>query len=108
MARCQQKAAPVCVARLLIEFPENAEQLNTQDTRNLIERLGAPGCRFGLGQFGRSFRSFAYLRTMKRHYLKINSRYTHHINRENDNRFLVHSLTDTTHNTDIAVIAQSI
>lgn len=102
------QAAPACAARLLIEFPEFAAQINTQDTRNLVERLGSFGCQCGLDHFGRGFYSFGYLRNMKLHYLKIDSSYTRHIDREEDQQFLVRALTDTAHSVDIAVIAQSV
>ena len=104
----QLEAAPGSAARLLIEFPEFAAQINTQDTRNLVERLGSLGCQCGLDHFGRGFYSFGYLRTMKLHYLKIDSSYTRHIDREEDHQFLVRALTDTAHSVDIAVIAQSV
>ena len=102
------QAAPACAARLLIEFPEFAAQINTQDTRNLVERLGSLGCQCGLDHFGRSFYSFGYLRNMKLHYLKIDSSYIRHIDREEDHQFLLRALTDTAHSVDIAVIAQSV
>jgi EAL domain-containing protein (putative c-di-GMP-specific phosphodiesterase class I) len=102
------QAAPACAARLLIEFPEFAAQINTQDTRNLVERLGSLGCQCGLDHFGRGFYSFGYLRNMKLYYLEIDSSYTRHIDREEDQQFLLRALTDTAHSVDIAVIAQSV
>ena len=94
--------------RLLIEFPEYGALINVQETRNLIERLGTLGCHCGLDHFGRGFYSFGYLRNIKVRYLKIDGSYTHGIDREEDNQFLIHALTEAAHSVDIAVIAQAV
>jgi diguanylate cyclase (GGDEF)-like protein len=102
------QSVPVYARRLLIEFPEYGALINVQKTRNLVERLGMLGCHCGLDHFGRGFYSFGYLRNIKVRYLKIDSSYTHGIDHEEDNQFLIRALTEAAHSADIAVIAQAV
>lgn len=102
------QSAPACARRILIELPEYGALINIQDTRNLIERLGTLGCHCGLDHFGRGFYSFGYLRNTRVRYLKIDGSYTHSIDREEDNQFLIRALTEAAHSVDIAVIAQAV
>ena len=105
---CRLQNAPACAWRLFIEIPEYGALINIQDTRNLIERLGALGCHCGIDHFGRGFYSFGYLRNIKIRYLKIDGSYTRGIDSEEDNQFLIQALTKTAHSVDIAVIAQAV
>jgi diguanylate cyclase (GGDEF)-like protein len=106
---CEQlERNPSIAKRLLIEFPEYTALINIQNVRDLVERLGALGCRCGIDHFGTGFYPFGYLRSLHVSYLKVDGSYTRNIDTEKDNQFFIKALTDTAHSIDIDVIAQAV
>jgi diguanylate cyclase (GGDEF)-like protein len=99
---------PALASSLDIEFPEYAATRDLQQTRNLVERLRALGCRCGIDHFGNHLSAFGYLRSIPVSYIKIDSSFTRCIQTDRDNQFFLQALADTLHSLDIRVYAQGV
>jgi EAL domain-containing protein (putative c-di-GMP-specific phosphodiesterase class I) len=99
---------PEAAARLIIESPEYGVAARQQRLVQWIDRLQQTGAEFSLDHFGKGFSSFAYLRAIKAHYLKIDGSFIRNLDRYEDNQFFVKSLADIAHGLDMMVIAESV
>jgi EAL domain-containing protein (putative c-di-GMP-specific phosphodiesterase class I) len=63
---------------------------------------------FSLDHFGKGFSSFAYLRSIKAHYIKVDGSFVRNLDRQDDNRFFLRAIADIAHGLDMLVIADSV
>ena len=95
-------------ANLVFEMAEFGAVAIIDEVRNLVQLLERYGCQFSLDHFGRGFSSFAYLQSLKAHYLKVDGSYMRSLGKNLDNQFFLQSLSKIAHGLDIQVIAESI
>lgn len=94
--------------RLILELPEYSICGHVDRLIRWNERLGPLGVTVSLDHFGKGFASFAYLRAVKAHFLKIDGSLVRHLDRHDDNRFLVRSIAEIAHGLGMEVIAESV
>ncbi len=94
--------------RLILEIPEAAVLNAMTNFNHLVAELGPLGCEFSLDHFGRGFSSFQYLSTLNVNYIKIDGCFIRNIDKDIDNQFFLHVLTEIAHTVDIKVIAENI
>ncbi|OIQ92482.1 cyclic di-GMP phosphodiesterase Gmr [mine drainage metagenome] len=104
--RLRQNAA--VASRIAFEVMEHGATDNPDALRGWVERIAETGARTGLDQFGKGFKSFSYLSTLKIDYVKIDGSYTRGIHENKENQFFVDSLVKFAHGLDIQVIAESV
>lgn len=105
----EQIAAKAQIAhRIIFEMPEYSAVAEMEQVAALMTKLAPHGVQFSLDHFGRGFNSFAYLRSFKAHYLKVDGSFIQSLDKNRDNRFFVHALTEIAHGLEIQVIAESI
>ncbi|HUW36562.1 MAG TPA: EAL domain-containing protein [Rhodocyclaceae bacterium] len=95
-------------SRIAFEVMEHGATDNLDALRGWVERIAETGARTGLDQFGKGFKSFNYLSTLKIDYVKIDGSYTRGIHENKENQFFVDSLVKFAHGLDIQVIAESV
>jgi EAL domain-containing protein (putative c-di-GMP-specific phosphodiesterase class I) len=95
-------------ARLIIEFPEYGIAVRQDRLVQWIDRFQQLGVEFSLDHFGKGFSSFAYLRAIKAHYLKIDGSFIRNLDQHEDNQFFIKSVADIAHGLDMVVIAESV
>lgn len=96
----------VSASRLTFEITETAAITNFSETRDMVARLRALGCRFALDDFGSGFCSFSYIKNYPVDMLKIDGSFiTNLINDETD-QLLVKSMIDVAHSLGKKVIAE--
>jgi len=94
--------------RIVFELPEYGAVAMLDKVAQLVALLERFGSQFSLDHFGRSFSSFAYLRSVKAHYLKVDGSYMRSLDENRDNQFFVHALAEIAHGLEIQVIGESI
>ncbi len=94
--------------RLIFELPEYGAVAMLDEVRDLIGRSGRFGCLVSLDHFGRGFSSFAYLRSLKVHYLKVDGSYLHQLGESPDHQFFIQALTEIAHGLEMAVIVEAV
>ncbi len=94
--------------RLILEWPEYGAIAHVEALRAWISRLAPLGVEFSLDHFGKGFSSFAAIRELKAHYLKIDGSFTRNLDEGEDNAFFVQAVTDIAHGLDLVVIAESV
>lgn len=94
--------------RFAVELTEHGATDNLDTLRSWVERIAATGAKTGLDQFGKGFKSFNYLSTLKIDYIKIDGSYTRGINENKDNQFFVDSVVKFAHGLGIYVVAESV
>ena len=104
----QLRINPTVAGNLVFEMAEFGAVAIVEEVRGLVQMLERHGCQFSLDHFGRGFSSFAYLQSLKAHYLKVDGSYMRSLGKNLDNQFFLQSLTKIAHGLDIQVIAESI
>jgi len=104
----QLRGHPEQASRIIFEMSEYGAVALLDKVRKLIELLGRHGSQFSLDHFGRSFSSFAYLHSLKAHYLKVDASYLRSIEDNQDSQFYLQALTKIAHGLEIKVIGESI
>lgn len=99
---------PVVARRLVLELPEYGASANMDSMSEWIRRLGPLGVEFSLDHFGKGFSSFAYLRSIKAHYLKVDGSFVRNLDQQEDNQFFLRAIADIAHGLDMQVIAESV
>ena len=78
--------------RLTFEITETAAVENYKQTRSMINRIRALGCRFALDDFGAGFCSFNYLKTFPVDYVKIDGQFISNLVNDETDQMLVLSM----------------
>ncbi|MET0101940.1 MAG: EAL domain-containing protein [Sedimenticola sp.] len=94
--------------RIIFEMPEYGAVSQLEQVHAFINVLDKHGSQFSLDHFGRSFSSFAYLRSVKANYLKVDSSFMRDLDQSQDNQFFVHALAEIAHGLEIKVLGESI
>jgi diguanylate cyclase (GGDEF)-like protein/PAS domain S-box-containing protein len=95
MSQLRRHALPA--GRICFEITETVAVANLGRAREIMETLGAVGCRFALDDFGSGMSSFAYLRTLPAEFLKIDGLFVKDIARDPTDLALVRSINDIAH-----------
>jgi len=94
--------------RVTFEIPEYGAVSMLDLVRDLIARTEKYGSQVALDHFGSGFSSFAYLRSLKVHYLKVDGSYLKQVNENLDNQFFIQALTEIAHGLEMKVIAEAV
>jgi diguanylate cyclase (GGDEF)-like protein len=101
-------AMPAIATQICFELPEQEAVSQLDDLRRFIEQVGKLGVIVGLDNFGRGFSSFAYLSSLKVHYLKVDGSFTKDIDQNRENQFFMDAIVKIAHGLDLQVIAKSV
>lgn len=99
---------PGVADRLVFEMSEYATVARLNHVQHLISVLEQYGSHFSIDHFGRGLGSFAYLRSCRANYLKIDSSYILSLIDDQDHQFFVQSLSEIAHGLDIQVIGEAV
>ncbi|HEC15584.1 MAG TPA: EAL domain-containing protein [Sedimenticola sp.] len=99
---------PQAAGRLIFEIPEYGAVAMLDQVRDLIGRVGRFGGRVSLDHFGCGFSSFAYLRSLKVHYLKVDGSFLRQIHENPDHQFFIQALAEIAHGLEIEIIAEAV
>lgn len=94
--------------RLIFEVPEYGATLHAERLSAWVERLHPFGVEFSLDHFGKGFSAFAYLRSVKVDYLKIDGSFVREVSEKEDNRFFLRTVADIAHSLDMQVVAEAV
>jgi diguanylate cyclase (GGDEF)-like protein/PAS domain S-box-containing protein len=91
---------------ICFEITESAAVSSLERARTFIEELSALGCRFALDDFGTGLSSYAYLRALGVHYLKIDGSFVRGAATDEVNRAMVASINQIGHVLGLKTIAE--
>ncbi|MES9873345.1 MAG: EAL domain-containing protein [Candidatus Sedimenticola sp. 6PFRAG7] len=94
--------------RMIFEVPEYGAVSLLEQVQAFVAVLEKHGSQFSIDHFGRSFGSFAYLRSCKANYLKVDGSFMRELDQSQDNQFFVHALAEVAHGLEIQVLGESI
>ncbi|MCF6250636.1 MAG: EAL domain-containing protein [Methylococcaceae bacterium] len=80
--------------RITFEITETAAVDNFEQTRNMITKIRALGCKFALDDFGAGFCSFNYLKTFPVDYVKIDGQFIRNLINDETDQVLVKSMAE--------------
>lgn len=80
--------------RITFEITETAAVENFEQTRDMILKIRALGCKFALDDFGAGFCSFNYLKTFPVDYVKIDGQFIRNLLNDETDKVLVKSMAD--------------
>ncbi|MDO9103881.1 MAG: EAL domain-containing protein [Methylovulum sp.] len=81
-------------SRLMFELTETAAVDNFEQTRNMILKIRALGCKFALDDFGAGFCSFNYLKRFPVDYIKIDGQFIQNLIHDETDQVLVRSIVE--------------
>jgi diguanylate cyclase (GGDEF)-like protein len=90
-------ASGVNASRITFEITETAAIGNFEQTRAMVDKLRALGCRFALDDFGAGFASYSYLKEFPFDFLKIDGAFITNVARDSTDQVLVKSMVDVAH-----------
>jgi EAL domain-containing protein (putative c-di-GMP-specific phosphodiesterase class I) len=82
---------------VIFEITETAAIENLDEARTFIRELSALGCRFALDDFGSGFSSFAHLKHLNVHFIKIDGAFIQGVASNLVDRSIVTSINDVAH-----------
>ncbi len=91
---------------LVFEIGESCLQQSPQLTESLADALRQLGAQLTIERVGSSIGAFTLLRKLRPNFIKIDGRFTRHIEDTTDNQFFVQSLVNIAHGLNIQVIAE--
>jgi diguanylate cyclase (GGDEF)-like protein/PAS domain S-box-containing protein len=92
--------------RLIIELTETAAVSEMQDAQRFIEALQQTGCLICLDDFGAGFSTFAYLKYLNAHILKIDGMFVRDLPNNRENQAFVKAMIDVARGLDKVTIAE--
>lgn len=93
-------------SRVMFEITETAAVTNYSETRKMVARLRALGCRFALDDFGAGFSSFSYIKNFPVDMLKIDGSFIANLINDQTDQLLVRSMIEVAHSLGKKVIAE--
>lgn len=96
----------VAASRLIFEITETAAITNFSETRDMVARLRALGCRFALDDFGSGFCSFSYIKNYPVDILKIDGSFIVNMINDETDQLLVKSMIEVSHSLGKKVVAE--
>jgi EAL domain-containing protein (putative c-di-GMP-specific phosphodiesterase class I) len=100
------REAKLAAGRLVFEITETAAVTDLQHAQQWMVRLSELGCHFALDDFGIAFSSFAYLRELPVHYVKLDGTFVKNLDRDPCDRAMVQALNTVAHSLGKKVIAE--
>lgn len=82
------------VQRITFEITETAAVNNFEQTREMIEKIRALGCKFALDDFGAGFCSFNYLKEFPVDFVKIDGQFIQNLAHDETDQVLVKSMAE--------------
>jgi diguanylate cyclase (GGDEF)-like protein len=92
--------------RLIVEITESAVIHDIDETRGFVARVKDLGCRIAIDDFGAGYTSFRNLRKLGVDILKIDGAFVQNLNRSEDDRAFVRTLTDLAKRLKLATVAE--
>lgn len=92
--------------RLMFEITETSAVTQLAQTRKLVERMRAIGCRFALDDFGSGFSTFSYLKHFPVDLLKIDGGFVVNMLNDETDELLVRSMVGLAHSLGKRVVAE--
>ncbi|MCK5188664.1 MAG: EAL domain-containing protein, partial [Methylococcales bacterium] len=80
--------------RITFEITETAAVNNFEQTRDMVEKIRALGCKFALDDFGAGFCSFNYLKAFPVDYVKIDGQFIQNLTNDETDQVLVKSMAE--------------
>ncbi|KJV07800.1 GGDEF and EAL domain-containing protein [Methylocucumis oryzae] len=80
--------------RLMFEITETSAVDNFEQTRNMIVKIRALGCKFALDDFGAGFCSFSYLKKFPVDFIKIDGQFIQNLVDDETDQVLVKSIVE--------------
>lgn len=96
----------VSASRLTFEITETAAITNFSETRDMVAKLRAIGCRFALDDFGSGFCSFSYIKNYPVDMLKIDGSFIVNLINDETDQLLVKSMIEVAHSLGKKVVAE--
>ena len=96
----------VSASRLTFEITETAAIANYVQTREMVARLRALGCRFALDDFGAGFNSFNYIKNFPVDYLKLDGAFISNLKNDPVDKILVKSMITVAHSLGKKTVAE--
>jgi len=96
----------ISASRLVFEITETAAITNFAETRRMVARLRALGCRFALDDFGAGFASFSYIKNFPVDMLKIDGSFVADMINDTTDQLLVRSMVEVAHSLGKKVVAE--
>ena len=93
-------------SRLIFEITETAAVENFEQSRNMILKIRALGCKFALDDFGAGFCSFNYLKKFPVDYIKIDGQFIHNLIDDETDQVLVRSIVEVANKLGKKTIAE--
>lgn len=92
----QEKLAQYQVTgdRIIFELTESASLTNVSGTQRMIEQLTAMGCEFSIDDFGTGFSTFAYLKQLPAHSVKIDGSFVKDMCKSDADKSLVSAIAN--------------
>lgn len=95
-------------SKIVFEFSELVAVNNLEILQDFSDKLNAMGYGIGLDQFGHGRSEFAYLKSLRPEYVKIDSAYTRQLHNNLEKQFFISTLSNICQNLDIRIIAQAV
>jgi len=92
--------------RIIFEITETAAISNFEQTRQMITKIQALGCKLSLENFGAGFRSFNYLKASSVDYVKIDAQFIHNLIDNPTDQALVKTMAELARNLGKKTIAE--
>ena len=96
----------VLAESLVFEITETSAIANMNQANRFISTLTEIGCRFSLDDFGSGFCSFAQLKSLPSHYVKIDGQFVKNMARGSIDRAIVTAMNDVAHSLSRATVAE--
>ncbi|MFC1588688.1 EAL domain-containing protein [Pseudomonadota bacterium] len=91
---------------LVFEITETMAIANMNQANRFVKALTEIGCRFSLDDFGSGFCSFAQLKSLPSHYVKIDGQFVKNMARGSIDRAIVTAMNDVAHSLSRATVAE--
>jgi len=93
-------------SRIVFEITETSAISNFEETKEMVIRLRALGCRFALDDFGAGFNSYSYLKHFPVDILKIDGGFITELDSDPVDQLLVKSMIDIAHSLGKKTVAE--